>query len=111
MAQALATPVAPSLSLVCNPSRNSGSLSTLLPFLSRASSLTLIDYILPSFPLRELVEALNITYKSIARSFIINVERSTVIYERCGIARSFIIVVKLVVPMSVEVNRKTKAIA
>ncbi|OWM88459.1 hypothetical protein CDL15_Pgr003871 [Punica granatum] len=59
----------------------------------------------------ELVEALNITHKSIARSFIIHVERYTVIYERCGIARSFIIAVELVVRMSVEVNRKAKAIA
>ncbi|XP_031394614.1 30S ribosomal protein S13, chloroplastic [Punica granatum] len=32
MAQALMTPVAPSLSLICNPSRSSGSFSTLLPF-------------------------------------------------------------------------------
>ncbi|PKI38477.1 hypothetical protein CRG98_041176 [Punica granatum] len=60
---------------------------------------------------KELVEALNITHKSIARSFIIDVERSTVIYERCGIARSFVIAVELVVSMFVEVNRKTKAIA
>ncbi|PKI38476.1 hypothetical protein CRG98_041175 [Punica granatum] len=45
----------------------------------------------------ELVEVLNITHKSIARSFIIDVERSIVIDERCGIACSFIIAVQLVV--------------